>query len=477
MMHSIKNTTRAQGMATLGTEGDPHLMCITGDGAGVSAKDSGVRVGHFPGSTNLLNQSSLDMVTWLFYRESCKAEDYTVLAGRLSGVLPDMCRLFNHGEAGELLLDGVSTGVFVKFVLVADKPFIRHVCGLLSHNADAFGAPFCECCDETDRPALYDFTRCTETHYGGTTFADLCHRAHCATWEALGEKEPEGWHFECPCCQTAFGTDHGGRAALDEIDAKLHGMEPGPLASTLKTHAKTHLAQMLRRWPLLPFHYVTHDPMHGVHNEANAVLDEAVHKHLMVESTDAEVKKTLEIAQAAINTLWKAANLPKYIQFGRDGQGAHSHALNGPCFEKVWSTPQLIIDTITLMGPVYALLESKKLVPELTPEALAAGDLEQAAAAVGAKRTKGRKAPPAKKKRAAPKRNRRADFGDEDDEFDEDAPVLVPLNPALYGHWGSFPCLIRPIMHRLRPKNKQLTIFDRSWRATRCPARHPQCPS
>ena len=427
MMHSIKNTTRAQGMATLGTEGDPHLMCITGDGAGVSAKDSGVRVGHFPGSTNLLNQSSLDMVTWLFYRESCKAEDYTVLAGRLSGVLPDMCRLFNHGEAGELLLDGVSTGVFVKFVLVADKPFIRHVCGLLSHNADAFGAPFCECCDETDRPALYDFTRCTETHYGGTTFADLCHRAHCATWEALGEKEPEGWHFECPCCQTAFGTDHGGRAALDEIDAKLHGMEPGPLASTLKTHAKTHLAQMLRRWPLLPFHYVTHDPMHGVHNEANAVLDEAVHKHLMVESTDAEVKKTLEIAQAAINTLWKAANLPKYIQFGRDGQGAHSHALNGPCFEKVWSTPQLIIDTITLMGPVYALLESKKLVPELTPEALAAGDLEQAAAAVGAKRTKGRKAPPAKKKRAAPKRNRRADFGDEDDEFDEDATVCATI--------------------------------------------------
>ena len=377
------------------------------------------------------------MVTWLFYRESCKAEDYTVLAGRLSGVLPDMCRLFNHGEAGELLLDGVPTGVFVKFVLVADKPFIRHVCGLLSHNADAFGAPFCECCDETDRPALYDFTRCTETHYGGTTFADLCHRAHCATWEALGEKEPEGWHFECPCCQTAFGTDHGGRAALDEIDAKLHGMEPGPLASTLKTHAKTHLAQMLRRWPLLPFHYVTHDPMHGVHNEANAVLDEAVHKHLMVESTDAEVKKTLEIAQAAINTLWKAANLPKYIQFGRDGQGAHSHALIGPCFEKVWSTPQLIIDTITLMGPVYALLESKKLVPELTPEALAAGDLEQAAAAVGAKRTKGRKAPPAKKKRAAPKRNRRADFGDEDDEFDEDATVCATI-------FIIFCCLLRP---------------------------------
>jgi hypothetical protein len=86
-------------------------MCITGDGAGVSAKDSGVRVGHFPGTTNLLNQSSLDVVTWVFYRESCKAEDYTVLDGRLTGVLPDLCRLYNDGEAGELLLDGVPTEV------------------------------------------------------------------------------------------------------------------------------------------------------------------------------------------------------------------------------------------------------------------------------------------------------------------------------------------------------------------------------
>ena len=473
MMQSIKNTTRAKGMATLGSKGDPHLMCITGDGAGVSAKDSGVRVGHFPGTTNLLNQSSLDVVTWVFYRESCKAEDYTVLDGRLTGVLPDLCRLYNDGEAGELLLDGVPTEVFVKFVLVADKPFIRHVCGLLSHNADAFGAPFCECCDETDRPALYDFTRCTETHYGGTTFPDLCHRAHCATWEALGQKEPEFWHFKCPCCQAAFGTDHGGRAALDEIDAKLSGMEPGPLASTLKLHAKLHLAQMLRRRPLLPFHYVTHDPMHGVHNEANAVLDEAVHKHLMVESTDAEVKKALETAQAAINKLWKAANLPKYIQFGRDGQGAHSHALNGPCFEKVWSTPQLIIDTIELMGPVYALLESKKLVPELTPEALAAGDLEQAAVVeqvAGAKRTKGGKAPPAKKKRAAPKKSRRADFGDQDDELDEGAEVL-----AL--ELGRPTFLNRPRRQEFLDRHNQPTNFRRSWRATRCPARPPKCPS
>ena len=110
-----------------------------------------------------------------------------MLAGRLSGVLPDLRRLYNNGEAGELLVDGEKTCIFIKFVLVADKPFIRHVCGLLSHNANAFGAPFCTCVDETDTPALYDFTHCTHTHYGNTSFEDLCHRAHVAPFEALGQ--------------------------------------------------------------------------------------------------------------------------------------------------------------------------------------------------------------------------------------------------------------------------------------------------
>ena len=102
-----------------------------------------------------MNQSSLDVVTWLFYRASCKAEDYTTLNARLFAVLPDLKRLYNEGEPGELLReDGTPTGIFIRLVLVADKPFIRHVCGLLSHNADAFGAPFCACCDDTTTPAL-----------------------------------------------------------------------------------------------------------------------------------------------------------------------------------------------------------------------------------------------------------------------------------------------------------------------------------
>ena len=180
------------------------------------------------------------MTTWLFYRASCKAEDYTVIAGNLSNISGDLNRLYNNGEPGELLLDGEPTGVYIKMVLVADKPFIRHVCGLLSHNADAFGAPFCECCDETDRPALYDFTKCTKSHYGSTTFADLCHRAHCAAWEALGQKEPAYWYFKCPCCPAEFGTDHGGKAALDAIDEKLFSLENEYRAREQNGHAKKH---------------------------------------------------------------------------------------------------------------------------------------------------------------------------------------------------------------------------------------------
>jgi|TARA_B110000046_G_C12926197_1_gene369369 hypothetical protein len=85
---------------------------------------------------------------------------------------------------------------------------------MLSHNADAFGAPFCDCCDtlcedcndDDDKelaiptPSLYDFTHDKHTHYGRFSFEDLCHRGHMAPWEALGEREPHRWRFTCPCC-------------------------------------------------------------------------------------------------------------------------------------------------------------------------------------------------------------------------------------------------------------------------------------
>lgn len=84
---------------------------------------------------------------------------------------------------------------------------------MLSHNADAFGAPFCDCCDtvvcegcddDTEEalptPSLYDFTHDKHNHYGQFSFKDLCHRAHVPAWEALGQREPRSWRFVCPCC-------------------------------------------------------------------------------------------------------------------------------------------------------------------------------------------------------------------------------------------------------------------------------------
>ena len=75
----------------------------------------------------MLNQSSMDVRNWLFYREAAKAEDYTVLEARLAHILPDLRRLYANGAPGELCPDGQPSGVFVEMVLVADKPFIRHV--------------------------------------------------------------------------------------------------------------------------------------------------------------------------------------------------------------------------------------------------------------------------------------------------------------------------------------------------------------
>ena len=61
---------RHGGMATDGTPEDPHLWMVTGDGAGLSAMYSGIRMALFPGSTQYLNQSANDCTTIAFYKVS-----------------------------------------------------------------------------------------------------------------------------------------------------------------------------------------------------------------------------------------------------------------------------------------------------------------------------------------------------------------------------------------------------------------------
>ena len=119
-----------------------------------------------------------------------------MLKARLENILPDLRRLYNEGEGGELSPNGDPSGIFIKIVLSADKPFMRKLNGLLSHNANCFGPPSCSCCDED----LYNFTFNKKTHYGQVTYATLCHRAHVPVWQALGQPEPARWEFKCDCC-------------------------------------------------------------------------------------------------------------------------------------------------------------------------------------------------------------------------------------------------------------------------------------
>lgn len=180
---------RTGGMATAGTQEDPHLICITGDGA-----SKGVVIGHFPGSTELLNQSSADVTKWLLYQEM-HGEDNLVLRARLKQLMPDLSRIY---QTKELLPGGLrcEPRVFVELVLTADRPFLRHATGCSGNSADAFGAPHCKCHGDK----LYDFTMDKKTHHGGLDFETLCAMAHVPLHEALGLPTPRTWKFTCPCC-------------------------------------------------------------------------------------------------------------------------------------------------------------------------------------------------------------------------------------------------------------------------------------
>lgn len=72
LMNAIAATSKngTGGMVTAGTKEDPHIICETGDGAGLSRAKTGVHVSIFPGTTEYLNQSSGDVSTLLFYQVS-----------------------------------------------------------------------------------------------------------------------------------------------------------------------------------------------------------------------------------------------------------------------------------------------------------------------------------------------------------------------------------------------------------------------
>jgi len=70
-------------------------------------------------------------------------------------------------------------------------------------------------------------------------------------------------------------------------------MPPNVRSREEEKFSAEHLAQHRDRPPLLPVHYAVFDPMHAVHTEVNAILDESIHQHLIVENPDEEVMATL----------------------------------------------------------------------------------------------------------------------------------------------------------------------------------------
>jgi hypothetical protein len=73
------------GMATAGTESDPHLILLTGNGAGLTADDSGVRIAVVAGSVCGMNQSTHGVWNLIFYRASEHGEHWDTLMARSAG--------------------------------------------------------------------------------------------------------------------------------------------------------------------------------------------------------------------------------------------------------------------------------------------------------------------------------------------------------------------------------------------------------
>jgi len=212
------------------TKDDPGIMCLAGDGAQLSKKYSGVRVSLFAGSTDYLNQSSLEIYNLAIYKVQGQGAGGVVRdphkqpcrrAARAQAHLPRrrlaaQRRWLGLGclralpapcPATSILRDAADADAHVRaparpqmhICLVGDKPFLRHFCGLQSHNSKGFGAPFCNCTDEN----LYNFTLDPATHYTGTKkYESLCGSCHVAPWEVEGAPEPKKWTMTCECCNT-----------------------------------------------------------------------------------------------------------------------------------------------------------------------------------------------------------------------------------------------------------------------------------
>ena len=192
MVTQVQEAKLAGGFATAGTDVDPHLIVLTGDGAGLTADDSGVDIAAIPGSVQQLNQSTHLVHRLALWRATSLAEHHDTIRLRAARIRPGLMRIFRSG--GELLrADGSRSGVFVKFCLVGDKPWLCHVLGRRSFGHDFF-SPHCKCSEKAHQ--LYAFNFDPTTHFDGLTFEERCNLALVPLWEALDQPEPETWFIK-----------------------------------------------------------------------------------------------------------------------------------------------------------------------------------------------------------------------------------------------------------------------------------------
>ena len=149
-----------------------------------------------------MNQSIGTVRNLVMYRASKHAEHYDVLKSRLAAVKPAIVRLYRDGEIRNR--NGTSSGVFVKFLLTGDKPFLCHFLGRRSLNYDNFSHQ-CDCDDE--HLYFYDYPLATMlTHFSALTYTTRVARAHVPLHLALDTDEPKGpdgkpsWTVPCDIC-------------------------------------------------------------------------------------------------------------------------------------------------------------------------------------------------------------------------------------------------------------------------------------
>ena len=357
------NTGVCGGMATSGTEVDPHWILLTGDGAGLTADDSGIRIAAVAGSVNKMNQSVHNVWNLVFYRANKHAEHHSTLVARLAGIHRRVCEIY---ESGMIKGEPGEEPIYVKFLLTADKPFHCHVLGRRSFAYDYF-SPQCDC----KRADLYNLTFDPLEHYRGISFEERCARALVPEWEALGKDEPADWSIERP--EKTW--------SKSEVIAKrkeVADMNSADREKFLDEWSAQNFGQEFGRAPALPYHEDVSDMLHLYINQWNAALTEAFHKHLLAEDyTDKELRARAAGIRDEVNTRLHQEGTNLILHFGVQEK---SHAVNGPKLKKFLRDATLLTDLIELMRPLYEMMELKKLPAVKWPESLSLlGQLDAAA--------------------------------------------------------------------------------------------------